>query len=252
MAKNLRFGWAAHDAILACMLAKKGFTGPVRIIESDAGVRKVILQGEMDLERLMDFSGWRILDVRFKAMAANGTTHGHVSATLGIVKEQNLKPEDIAAVHVKCTTRTFRHTTTPAKKYPRNAESADHSAFYANALVIKERAFGADSIKPEKFTDPVVLDLIEKITVEADPSLGRIQGASEIVTKDGRRFRKRIDVPHGLGDVSLTDKELEEKFSEMASKHMRNEHIRKIFDACWNVEKLDDLGKLTKLMIFPG
>ena len=37
MAKNIRFGWAAHDAILACMLAKRGFTGPVRVIESDTG-----------------------------------------------------------------------------------------------------------------------------------------------------------------------------------------------------------------------
>ena len=77
---------------IACMLAKKGFTGPVRIIESDSGgIRQVIAQGDMDLERLMDFSGWRILDVRFKAMAANATTHGHVFATMAIVKEQNLK-----------------------------------------------------------------------------------------------------------------------------------------------------------------
>ena len=251
MAKNIRFGWAAHDAILACMLAKEGFTGPVRIIESDAGIRRVILQGDMDLERLTDFSGWRIMDVRFKALAANGTSHAPIFATLGIVKEQNLKPEDIAAVHITTTAREARHTTTPAKKYPRNAESADHSTYYANALAIKERAFGPDSIKPEKFTDPVVLDLIEKITVEADPKLTKYQGISEIRTKDGRRFQKRIDVPHGMGDDPLSDKELEGKFSEMASKHMGAAQIRKLFDTCWNIEKLDDLGALTKLIIFP-
>ncbi|MBI4189749.1 MAG: MmgE/PrpD family protein [Betaproteobacteria bacterium] len=251
MAKNLRFGWAAHDAILACMLAKNGFTGPIRIVESDVGIRKVIAQGEMDLERLMDFSGWRMLDVRFKAMPANATTHAHVFSTLGIVKEQNLKPEDIAAVRIRASVHESCHTTTPAKKYPRNAESADHSAFYANALAIKERAFGPESINPEKFTDPVVLDLIEKITVVGDPSLGRFQGASEIVTKDGRCFHKRIDVAHGRAEGSLTDKELEEKFTEMASKHMRGEHIRRILDACWNVDKIEDVCKLTKLMIFP-
>lgn len=251
MAKNIRFGWAAHDAILACMLARNGFTGPVRIVESDAGVRRVILQGDMDLERLTDFSGWRIVDVRFKALCANGTSHAPIYATMGIVKEQDLKPGDIAAVHIKTTPREARHTTTPAKKYPRNAESADHSIFYGNALAIKERAFGPDSIKPEKFTDPVVLDLIERITVEADPTLKKYQGISEITTKDGRFFQKCIDVPHGLEDDPLTDKELEAKFSEMASKHMSSEQIRKIFDTCWNLEKLDDLGKLTKLMVFP-
>ena len=253
MAKNLRFGWAAHDAIIACKLAKKGFTGPVRVIDSEtAGIRKVVARGEMDFERLIDFSGWRILNVRHKAMCANGTTHGHVFATMGIVKEHNLKPEDIEAVHVKAHIRETLHTTTASKKYPRNAESADHSAFYANALVIKERSFGPDSFAPEKFTDPVILDLIERITIEADPSLTRYQATSEIITKDGRRLKNRIDVPPGVGDKALTDKELEVKFSEMASKHMGNEQIKKIYDACWNAEKLDDLGKLTKLMIFPA
>ena len=186
------------------------------------------------------------------SLPANATTHGHVFATLAIVKEQDLKPEYIAAVHISAPIRESRHTTTPAKKYPRNAESADHSAFYANALVIKERAFGPDSIKPEKFTDPVVLNLIEKITVDADPRLSRFAGASEIVTRDGRSFQKRIDVPHGFENDPLTDKELEQKFSEMASKYMDDEQLKKIIDTCWNVEKLDDLGKLTGLMVFPG
>ena len=251
MAKNLRFGWAAHDAIMACALAKRGFTGPVRIVESDAGIRGVIVGGEIDLERLTDFSGWRILKNWFKAMPTNATTAAHVFCTLHIVKEQNLKPEDIAAVHIKAPPRESIHTTTPSKKYPRNAESADHSAFYGNALAIKERAFGPDSIQPEKFTDPVVLDLIEKIAVEADTSLGRYSGASEVITTDGRRYYKRIDTIHGHADDPLTDKELEDKFSEMALKHMSREHIGKIFDICWKLEKLDDLGKLTKLMIFP-
>ena len=251
MAKNIRFGWAAHDAILACMLARRGFTGPMRIVESNAGIRKVILQDDMDLERLTDFSGWRIMDVRFKGLCANGTSHAPIYATMAIVKEQDLQPADIASVRIKTTPREARHTTTGAKKYPRTAENADHSTFYGNALAIKERAFGPDSIHPEKFTDPVVLDLIERITVEADASLSKYQGVSEITTKDGRFFQKRIDVPHGLDTDPLTDKELEDKFSDMALKHMGNAQIRKIFDACWNLEKVADIGALVKLMVFP-
>lgn len=250
MAKNIRFGWVAHDAILACMLAKKGFSGPVRIIESDAGIRGIIAQGNMDLQQLIDFSGWRMREVRFKAMPANATTFGHVFATLGIVKEHDLKPDDIAAVRIKAHARECRHTTALPKKYPRNAESADHSAFYANAIAIKERAFGPDSSRPEKFTDPVVLDLIEKITVELDPGLTPYQGRSEILTKDGRCFERFVDVPHGLGNDPFTDEELEHKFSEMASRHMSKEQIRNIFDTCWNLEKVNDLTSLTKLMVF--
>ncbi|MBI2858288.1 MAG: MmgE/PrpD family protein [Chloroflexi bacterium] len=251
MAKNLRFGWVAHDAIMACILAKRGFTGPRRVIEGDCGYLESVLRGEMDLERMVDFSGWRILKVRHKTLCTNGTNHGNVLATLAIVKEHDLKPEDIAAVKVKTIIREATHTATPAKKYPRNGESADHSTYYANAHVIKERTFGPEAFQPHKFTDPVILGLIEKITVEADPTLTGYQAISEITTTDGRRFVKRIDCPHGFGNDPLTDKEIEEKFAAMTSKHFTSAQIKKVCNTVWDAEKLKDVGKLTELMVFP-
>lgn len=252
MSKNLRFGWVTYDAILSCMLAKQGFTGPVRVVEGENGMTHSVLRGSMDLQRLLDFSGWRILNTRFKCLCLNGGTIGHVLATLSIVKEHDLKPSDIAAVRIKATVHESHHTTTLSKKYARNAENADHSAFYANAIAIKERKISPDSFDPRKFTDPVVLDLIERITVEADPGLVAFGGISEITTKDGRSFQKRIDTAHGFGNDPLSDNELEEKFRDMAIKYMDEPQIRKIFDTVWNVEKLDDMGQLMKLMVFQG
>ncbi|MFH1009219.1 MAG: MmgE/PrpD family protein, partial [Candidatus Latescibacterota bacterium] len=250
MTKNLRFGFTAYDAILACMLAKKGFTGPIRVVEGDSGFRQVILQGDMDLEQLVNFSGWRILRTWHKALCANASTQGHVYATIALVKKHDLKPEDVASVQIKTSPRVYRHTTTPSKKYPRNAESADHSAYYANAIAIMERDFGPASIKPKKFTDPMVLDLIEKMTVEPDPNLSKYSGISEIITKDGRRFQERVDLPHGKGSDPLTDAELEEKFRAMAIKYMGKEQIQNIFDIVWDLENLEDMRRLTKLMVF--
>jgi len=252
MSKNLRFGFVAYSAILSCMLAKRGFTGPIRVVEGDSGLVQTILQGDMDLERLVDFSGWRILDTRFKSLCANATSQGHIFATLAIVKEYDLKPEDIAAVRIKTGLREWRHTTTLAKKYPRNAETADHSAFYANALAIKERAFGPEAFKPEKFSDPVVLDLIEKITIEPDPSIPEegCQGISEVITKGGHRFQKRVDTPHGFDNDPLSDRELEDKFREMAIKYMNEKQVQEIFNAVWNIEKLNDISELVTLMVF--
>jgi 2-methylcitrate dehydratase len=252
MNKNLRFGFVAYDAIVSCMLAKKGFTGPVRVVEGDSGIRQVIFNGEMDLERLVDFSGWRILNTRFKILCACGSLHGHIYATLDIVKEHDLKPQDIEAVRIKTCHADWEHDTTPAKKYPRNAESADHSVFYGNAIAIKERSFGPESFSPDKFTDPIVLDLIERITVEPDPTMSEhcAAGVSEITTTDGRRFVKRVDVPHGFGNDPLTDRELEDKFRKLASEHMGEDQIRRIFDVVWDLEKIDDIRELTRLMVF--
>ncbi|MFC1952279.1 MmgE/PrpD family protein [Chloroflexota bacterium] len=252
MRKNLRFGWVAYDAILSCLLAKKGFTGPIRIVEGDGGWRQSVLEGDIDMWALADFSGWRILEVRHKSLPANGTTIAHIQNTIDIVKEQDLKPEDIALVRVRTCEREALHTTTFAKKYPRNAESADHSAQYGNAIAIKERRYGADSMDPKKFTDPVVLDLIEKITVEADPALGfhTYEVTTEITTKDGRKFEKHVMQPHGYGDDPLTDAELEEKFRGMAAKYMDEKQMKQIFDTVWNIEKHDNVNQLMKLMVF--
>jgi 2-methylcitrate dehydratase len=252
MVKNIRFGKVAYDAILACQLAKKGFTGPERVVEGEAGIRQVILQGSMDLDRLTDFSGWRMLNTRHKLLCACGAMHSHLYATQEIVTEHDLKPEDIALVRVKFAPRIVHHMGALAKKYPRNAETADHSAYYAHAYMIKERNLGPDSVNPENFTDPVILDLIEKITAEPDPSLEayRRGGRVEITTNDGRKFENSILTPHGYGDDPLTDAELEQKFGEMAMRYMNDKQIKQIIDTVWNVDRLEDMGKLMGLMAF--
>ncbi|MDR1204192.1 MAG: MmgE/PrpD family protein, partial [Peptococcaceae bacterium] len=252
MSKNLRFGFVSYSAVMACQLAARGFTGPERVVEGENGVGQVVLQGNINIDRMTDFSGWRILQTRHKYLPANISSIAHILATLSIVNAHDLKPEQIQSVRVRAGLKESRHTTWFGKKYPRNAESADHSAFYANAVAIKEHAYGPESFDPDKFTDPVVLDLIEKITVEPDPSIperGR-GGISEITTTDGRRFEKRIDIPHGFGDDPLTDAELESKFGKMAAKYMGDAQIHKIFDTVWNLEEVNNVEDLTSLMVF--
>jgi hypothetical protein len=64
-------------------------------------------------------------------------------------------------------------------------------------------------------------------------------------------FEKHIVWPHGYGESRLSDEEIEVKFKEMAGKYMDDGQIRKITDTVWNAEKLDDMGELMKLVVFP-
>jgi len=98
----------------------------------------------------------------------------------------------------------------------------------------------------------VVQDLIERITVEPDPTMPSkgFQGSSEITTRDGRRFFMRVDTPHGLGDDPLSDRELEDKFRKMASKYMGEPKIQRIINTVWNLDRLDDTGRLASMMVF--
>ena len=251
--KDIRFGWIAHDALLSCIMAKYGFAGPIRVYESEAGLTglgQAIGTGlQLDPDRIVDFSGWRIMDTRYKYYRGCAGLHGQIEATLSVVIENDLKPEDIAAIRIICSTMAMFKDRLPYK-YPRFSEAADHSPYFTNAIAIKERALNSDSYEAEKFTDPVVLDLIDKIELVFDPKMPAEGGACEITTKNGRRFEKRVDNPHGFYEDPLNDKELEDKFTKMAIKYMNKKEIKKIFDTVWNIEKLDDVNKLMSQMVW--
>jgi 2-methylcitrate dehydratase len=261
MRKNIRFGWNASAAITATLLARNGFTGPLRVFEGEKGMNEVMFKGEANPELMTDFRGWLIMNTHFKYLTSVVSCHGMLQATLEIVRENDLKPEDIAQVKVKTYPAAAAIRPTVPIVYPRNAETADHSAYYLTAIAIRDREVTEDSVNPENFADPVILDLIDKIVVEGDPAIKPppktryisaegFEGKSEITTKDGRKFERRVVVPHGFWGDPLTDAELEQKFTRMASKRLSETRVAEIIDTVWNVDRLDDMGKLARLMIF--
>lgn len=252
-AKNLRMGFVARDAVEACILAKNGLTGPVRVIEGDHGFRQVLLNNELDLDVMTDWSGFRILDVRYKNMCLNSTTMGHVQTTLKIVTEHDLWPEDILSVEIGTGIREYCHTASLEKKYPRNAETADHSAFYANAMAIRDHKCRTNLMEKENFTDPVILELIDKISIYPHEELGEWSSGAivKIVTKDGRIFNGQCEEPYGLGKTIMSDEELEEKFREMAGTYFSEKETSGLIDLIWHAEEWDSVDILTKQLAVP-
>lgn len=260
--KNLRFGSVASDAIRCCILAANGFTGPVRVIEGDQGIIEGLFDGQAETDPMVDFAGWRILETDYKTISANSTSHGHILATQRIVAEHDLDPEDVESVEIRASAREVRHTTAVSRKYPRNAETANHSAHFANAIVLRDGEFGPEAFDEDNYTDPVVLDLIEKISVAVDPDLPtRSLRGTSTVTADGETYTETVTSPPGYGtrlaggnvdeaDVErLSDEDLERKFRGMATKQMDDEQVDELIETVWNVESLDDVGDLARLMV---
>lgn len=137
------------------------------------------------------------------------------------------------------------------KKYPKNKETADHSSYYLTAIAIVDRQIGPNQFTPEKFSDPRVMDLIRKVTLTGDPSLDKARpaGISEIVTKDGKTFRMRVDHPRGHARNPMTDQEVITKFKDMASVRMTEIQMDRLIESVFALDKLDDMGTLLKLMV---
>ncbi|MDD1721770.1 MAG: MmgE/PrpD family protein, partial [Euryarchaeota archaeon] len=187
-----------------------------------------------------------------KSIIADFSSHGHLTATLNLVREHRIKPEDVASIRITTSNRCAEHTGDPVKKYPKNKETADHSSYYLTAIAIVDRQIGPAQFTPEKYGDPRVIDLIGKVTLVGDPTLDKARpaGISEITMKDGKRYQTRVDHPRGHARNPMTDDEIIEKFKSMASQYMSGERMEQVVDALFTLDKLDDVGKLSRRMVF--
>lgn len=253
MTKNIRFPMMSYNGILAAMLARKGFTGPERIIEGHDGLVEVVMDGEYDLESMKNVLGtFAIREACIKSIIADFSSHGHLTATLTLVRKHDIKPEDVAEVRVTTSKRCAEHTGDPVKKYPKNKETADHSSYYLTAIAIVDRAIGPDQFAPEKYSDPRVIELIEKVVLIGDPQLDkqRPAGSVEIITTKNERFACRVDYPRGHAKNPMTDAEVEAKFVSLAGKFMGVEALKRIVDTVFGLEKIADIGELNRSMVF--
>ena len=98
----------------------------------------------------------------------------------------------------------------------------------------------------------MVLELIDKVILRGDPSLDKARpaGISEITTRNGEKYSLRVDYPRGHARNPMTDEEIVDKFRNMASNHMSDEQMQQITEALFDLENLDDIGDLIKLMDF--
>jgi 2-methylcitrate dehydratase len=253
MTKNIRFPTMSYAGIMAAMLAKKGFTGPTTIIEGNDGFVQVIMNGEYDLTKLIPTKGkFAIRETCIKSITADFSSHGHLTATLNLVKENDIKPEDVAEVRITTSKRCAEHTGDPVKKYPKNKETADHSSYYLTAIAIIDRQIGPEQFTPGKFQNPKVRELIDKVILKGDPDLDKARpaGISEIVSKQGKKYQCRVDYPRGHARNPMTDEEIIGKFKSMASKYMSDKQTNQIIDTVFALDKLEDVGKLNRLMVF--
>ena len=250
MARNLRFPHAAYNGILGAMLAQKGFKGPLNVLEGHHGLAEVVMGGEMDLEKLRrPRKDWTILNTWVKRFAAAGSTQGFVDATVTLVKEHDIRAENVAEVRIKLKPNYYRKAAN-SHRYPKTKETADHSAYYCTAIAILDRAVGPDQFSDEKLRDPKVRELIDKIVLEPDPTLDGFDAPAiaEITTNKGEKYNCKVLLPKGHPMNPMTDADVEEKFRSLAGKFMGEKQMMQIIDTVHNLEKLDDIGDLAKLL----
>ena len=254
MMKNTVDPMATQSGVLAALMAEKGHTGPEHVVDGKEGLTHCF-GPEWKLELLTDGLGesWRITQCGMKAFPTEALTHTPISATLDLVKQNDLKPDQVQKVQIRSLARAADILSDPSKYDPRSKETADHSLPYVIAAALVDRQVTPAQFTMEKIMDPAIRAQLKKIEVVADPEIEKVFPALQrvivnITTKDGRTFTRQLDYPKGDPRNPLTDTEIEEKFAALAEGVLSMRAQHKLKDAIWNLEKIGSVSKLMGMM----
>ncbi|NIM19853.1 MAG: MmgE/PrpD family protein [Candidatus Latescibacteria bacterium] len=247
MMKNTVDPLASAAGVEAALLAKEGYTGPEHVIDGKEGLMQV-LGDSWDENAVLDGLGerFKIAECGMKAYPTEALTHAPITATLRIVRENKLKPEDIRAVWVKTIARAADILSDPTKYDPKSKETADHSLPYCLAA-----ALARGKVTPEEFTEENInasdiRRFLPMIRVEADDSYEALFPIKQptlvaIETVSGERFEAYVEYPKGHPRMPMEKEELLQKFSVLASPEMSEQRIGSIYDLVQRFENLDSL-----------
>jgi len=254
MMKNTVDPMASSTGVFAALLAKRGYIGTEAIFEGKEGICRQMGEG-YDMGKLTDGLGdsWRITSCAFKAFPTEALTHSPISATLMLVKEHDIKPENVESVTVKTIARAADILADETKYHPETKETADHSLPYVISAAILDRMITPLQFTPEKIADPQLRALLRKIKVVADPELEKIFPAKkptivEITTTDGNTVSQSLDFPKGDPRNTMTDEELEEKFDALTEEAYRPDQKAGVKKAIWTFDEAASVKSLLNTM----
>src|SRR5258707_137527 len=97
--------------------------------------------------------------------------------------------------------------------------------------------------------DPTIVALRGRVIPTTTPGIDPAQVEMTIVRKDGRALNRRIEHAIGSVEMPMTDKQLETKFADLADGIIPAPSIRRVMDACWNVETLPNAAEIAKMSV---
>ncbi|MCD4802485.1 MAG: MmgE/PrpD family protein [Anaerolineales bacterium] len=253
--KNTADPLAAQAGVLAALMAREGYEGPVEVIEGKEGLFEVLNNVEWQPEWLLKGLGeeFMITQCSYKAFPTEALTHQPISAALQVCQEQGLAAEDITEILVETTARGADILSDPSKYQPTTKETADHSLPYVIAAAVADGNVLPDSFSDEKLKDPRIWDLLGKIKVVADPEIdamfpGVKRARVSITTNSGETHTAQVDHAKGSPQNPMSDDEVISKFRANAGDILSKEQQDQVIDLTWRFDELEDIGEYLGLL----
>ncbi|MCL4459926.1 MAG: MmgE/PrpD family protein [Chloroflexi bacterium] len=247
MSTYLIAGNAARNGVLAALLGKRGFTGPVSIIEGEKGFFRAMSDGQ-DTEKATLQLGqrFRIEEVYFKPYPSCRHTHAAIEAAIELVKRYGIDFRQVERVVVDTYSLALDECNLPE---PTTIAGADSSLQFCVATAIRYGRFTLAERSLENLWDPATRALAQIVALKKNPALDALVPQKRpamvtIVTKDGASYTYKQDHAKGEPERAMSMEELLGKFTACTSEILSVEKRKKILDLIAILETLDSLEPL--------
>ncbi len=254
-AKSLANTLIAQSGAQGALLAAKGVTGPIEILDSeDVGLRG-FLDGSGAIESLWAPPPARleILDAHVKSFPCIGTAQTTVQAALDVHRRLDGRTGEIERIEVFMADLPFvrDQQADSDRRFPRSREAADHSFTFLPAVALVDGELTVRQFENERWNDPALKVLMERVSLQVAPDLN--ERASDtmpcrvrVVLRDGEDLTAECLYPPGHSGRSGLDADVvTAKFLQVSRPVLGDAQCRQVIDA---VLGLDGPGSVNKLM----
>lgn len=214
-------GFSAKGAVLATLLAQKGTTGVSTLFEGEHGVLATYFGGRYDRANLLKDLGTEFMGgtTLYKFWPSVGTSHGHIHATIRIMKENALSAEDIRELRVHVGDHhELMCRPLEGRAAPKTAVDAKFSLPYLVAVAAVRGTITVSDFEEAERQNPEVLAVARKVVPVPDPDLDwkydMLPGRVELLTHDGRTFTRTGDGLPGSPEAPMGWEQVAQKFGD--------------------------------------
>jgi 2-methylcitrate dehydratase PrpD len=255
--KRFHAGWAAHSGMVAALVAQKGFKGPTSIIEGRDGFLHAYSNGA-DASKVLEEigSGFEILRTSIKPYACCRYMQPPIDALLKIIKENNLKPNQVEKIRLGLLSAGASLIAEPTdmKYRPQSIVDAQFSMPFGAAVALLHEKAGLGEFQLSRIRSEEVKQMMKRVEYRVDTELDRTFpeqwcATAEILTKDGKRLFTKVEYCKGDPENPLTWEELIEKFHDLSSRFWSVNRRVKIVEQVRNLEKVRDIREWSSLLL---
>lgn len=256
LVKRIQPSFAAKAAILSSCLAQNGITGTRNVLDGDVGFFKLYEGNEYDREILVGGLGkeYKGMDLSVKPYPSCRMTHASIDAALQLRRDSKFKLSDVEKIHVMPSKMVFEMVGFPFQIRKDPQVDAQFSIPYTVAVALMKGDVFLWDFEEKNILDRDVKTLADKIDVTPDLKIDHrdiMNCRIEAKMKGGEIIRSKVSVIKGNPLNPMNIEECMEKFRKCVSYSPRKISKRKtstILDILFNLEKIDNIRQLTKLL----